>query len=125
MAITAFLLILRPTSFAIRTIIEKWSPNGPIQENPQFLKNGSEGGLQSLKNAGEYIGYLERTLILIFILVNRWEGVGFLLAAKSIFRFGDLKDSKDMKLTEYMLIGTLLSFASAIFVALIALHLMK
>ncbi|MFV0501856.1 MAG: hypothetical protein ACK5MH_09735 [Bacteroidales bacterium] len=42
------------------------------------------------------------------------SGIGFLLAAKSIFRFGDLKDSKDRKLTEYILIGTLLSFAVAI-----------
>ncbi|VTP98075.1 Uncharacterised protein [Sphingobacterium daejeonense] len=31
------------------------------------------------------------------------EGVGFLLAAKSIFRFGDLTNAKDTKFTEYVL----------------------
>ncbi|TVR27761.1 MAG: DUF3307 domain-containing protein, partial [Balneolaceae bacterium] len=36
------------------------------------------------------------------------------LAAKSIFRFGDLTRSKDRKLTEYILVGTLLSFLIAI-----------
>jgi hypothetical protein len=46
----------------------------------------------------------------------------FLLAAKSIFRFGDLKKVKDRKLTEYVLIGTLLSFGIAILVGLIALQ---
>ncbi len=39
---------------------------------------------------------------------------GFLIAAKSIFRFGDLSKAKDRKLTEYILIGTLLSFGIAI-----------
>ncbi|RZK66384.1 MAG: DUF3307 domain-containing protein, partial [Pedobacter sp.] len=40
------------------------------------------------------------------------------LAAKSIFRFGDLKDAHDIKLTEYVLIGTLLSFSIAVAVSL-------
>jgi hypothetical protein len=40
--------------------------------------------------------------------------VGFILAAKSIFRFGDLTNSRDRNLTEYVLIGTLLSFGSAL-----------
>jgi hypothetical protein len=41
------------------------------------------------------------------------------LAAKSIFRFGDLKESKDVKLTEYILIGTLLSFGLGILCAIV------
>ncbi len=68
----------------------------------------------SLKNAGKYIGILERLFVFGFVIINFWEGVGFLLAAKSIFRFGDLTRSKDRKLTEYVLIGTLLSFGMAI-----------
>jgi hypothetical protein len=36
------------------------------------------------------------------------------MAAKSIFRFGDLTKSNDRKLTEYVLIGTLTSFGTAI-----------
>lgn len=77
----------------------------------------------SLQKAGTYIGMLERLLIWLFILVGRWEGVGFLLAAKSVFRFGDLKESNDRKLTEYILIGTLLSFTWAILIGLGTLYL--
>ena len=74
----------------------------------------------SLPDAGKFIGYLERLLVLLFILYNHWEAVGFLLAAKSVFRFGNLKESHDRKLTEYVLIGTLLSFSLALVVSLIA-----
>ena len=45
------------------------------------------------------------------------------MAAKSFFRFGDLKESKNRKLTEYILIGTLLSFAIALFTGLVVLKL--
>ena len=50
----------------------------------------------------------------VFIITNEWQAVGFLLAAKSVFRFGNLQEAKDRKLTEYILIGTLLSFGIAI-----------
>jgi hypothetical protein len=76
-----------------------------------------------IKDAGRYIGMLERLFIFAFIITSFWEGIGFLLAAKSIFRFGDLKEHKEIKLTEYILIGTLLSFGIAILVSEIYLHL--
>ena len=63
---------------------------------------------ESLKAAGTYIGILERLLVFVFVVVNHWEGIGFLLAAKSIFRFGDLSNAKDRKLTEYVMVGSLL-----------------
>ena len=62
---------------------------------------------------------MDRLLVFTFILTNHFEAVGFLIAAKSIFRFGDLKDGNDLKLTEYILIGTFLSFGIAVFIALI------
>jgi hypothetical protein len=76
-----------------------------------------------IKEAGKYIGMLERLFIFIFIITSFWEGVGFLLAAKSIFRFGDLKENKEIKLTEYILIGTLISFGLAILIAGVYLKL--
>jgi len=48
-----------------------------------------------------------------------------LIAAKSIFRFSDLSRSKDRKLTEYVLIGTLLSYGLAIMIALGALWALR
>ena len=70
-----------------------------------------EGG--SLKNAGTYIGMLERLFVFGFILMQQWAAIGLLIAAKSVFRFGDLNKGKNRKLTEYVLIGTLLSFGLA------------
>lgn len=78
-----------------------------------------ETGIDSLKNAGKWIGMIERLLVFIFIISNNFGAVGFLLTAKSVFRFGDLSKAKNMKLTEYVLIGTLLSFGIAILVGLL------
>ena len=69
------------------------------------------GGLQ---NGGRWIGQLERALIFAFVLVGYLEGIGFLVAAKSILRF---KESEEQKMAEYVLIGTLMSFALAITLA--------
>ncbi|MEZ4779846.1 MAG: DUF3307 domain-containing protein [Flavobacteriaceae bacterium] len=76
-----------------------------------------------IENAGKYIGMLERLFIFMFVVTSFWEGIGFLLAAKSIFRFGDLKEHKEIKLTEYIMIGTLISFGMAIGIGLLYLKL--
>lgn len=103
--ITAFVFLTVPSSILIKTIISIWTPV-TIEE--------SKIQTDSLVNAGKYIGILERLLVFIFILVNHWEGVGFMIAAKSVFRFSDLAEAKQRKLTEYVLIGTLLSFGIAV-----------
>ncbi|MBO6532694.1 MAG: DUF3307 domain-containing protein [Muricauda sp.] len=82
-----------------------------------------EGG--SLKNAGTYIGMLERLFVFGFILMQQWAAIGLLIAAKSVFRFGDLNKGKNRKLTEYVLIGTLLSFGLAILSGLFYGYLME
>jgi hypothetical protein len=41
--------------------------------------------------------------------VGSYEAVGFVLAAKSIFRFGELNKTNDRSMTEYVLIGSLVS----------------
>ncbi|MBS7230847.1 DUF3307 domain-containing protein [Flavobacterium psychroterrae] len=106
--ITGILLITKPTSIFIKTIISIWNPESQNSHNDN-----------SLATAGNYIGILERLFVFCFILTGHFEAIGFLLAAKSIFRFGDLKEAKDRKLTEYVLIGTLISFGTAIIAALI------
>ncbi|WPO77110.1 DUF3307 domain-containing protein [Flavobacterium sp. KACC 22761] len=106
--LTGFLLVTKPISIFIKTIISIWSPES---------QNSHQDN--SLANAGNYIGILERLLIVCFILTNHFEAIGFLLAAKCIFRFGDLQEAKDRKLTEYVMIGTLISFGIAIVAGLI------
>lgn len=100
--IIAFILITTiVSSVIIKTILSKWQIE---EDNPN--------------QAGKYIGIIERLFIFFFVVIDYWPGVGFLLAAKSIFRFGDLTKSKDRNLTEYILIGTLLSFGLAILSAM-------
>ncbi len=112
--VTGAIFLTRPTSFFIRTIISRWPPDLSDKSETGITRTVRIADQRSLENAGELIGMLERLIILIFILLGKWEGVGFLLAAKSVFRFGDLKEARDRKLTEYVLIGTLLSFGIAI-----------
>lgn len=69
-----------------------------------------------LNRAGRYIGYLERLLLLAFTLTGQLAAVGFLIAAKSIFRFPAAQAER--RQAEYFLLGTLLSFALGIGIAL-------
>jgi hypothetical protein len=84
-----------------------------------------EGDNESLENAGKYIGILERLFVFGFIALNQWQAIGLLIAAKSVFRFSDLSKAKDRKLTEYILIGTLLSFGIAIFIGVLYKYALK
>lgn len=100
LTIMAYILMLRPSSIFLGLFLKKWTP--------------ASTNTQSLPNAGQWIGYIERILILTFVLVGSFEGVGFLLAAKSVFRFGELNKAKEIRTTEYVLIGTFASFTIAI-----------
>ena len=75
--------------------------------------------LGGLDGGGALIGKLERTLIFLFVVIGQPEGIGFLIAAKSILRFEKAHDKteNEAKHAEYVLIGTLLSFTLAIALA--------
>ena len=103
---TALLFITTVSAVIVQVLMTNWS------------KALHEDNNESLPNAGKYIGMLERLFVFIFIMTGNWGGIGFLLAAKSVFRFGDLRESKSRMLTEYILIGTLLSFGIAVITAM-------
>lgn len=103
--VMAALFLTTPASIFIKILLSSWTPVPETVSNIQT---------ESLSSAGKYIGILERLLVFTFIMVNHWEGVGFMVAAKSVFRFSDLAQAKQRKLTEYVLIGTLLSFGMAV-----------
>lgn len=110
----AYLVVLQPSSVLLSKFIKKWMPISVEAD----VKERDE---KTLPMAGKWIGYFERILILTFIFLNQYEGIGFLLAAKSIFRFGDLRDSSDIKQTEYVLAGTFASFTIACIVGVLSL----
>lgn len=99
--ITCLAFLTSPASAAIKFFIARWTPHMSAGED------------ESLQSAGKYIGILERLFVFAFFASGHPEGVGFLIAAKSVFRFGDLNEARSRKLTEYVLIGTLISFGIA------------
>ncbi len=111
--IASYLLVSIPASILVVELTKKWD----LEVN--------SNSTDSLKNAGKWIGIIERILILTFTLLGSFEPIGFMMAAKSVFRFGDLTNSNDKKRTEYVLVGTLLSFAVSIIVGLLTNHIIK
>jgi hypothetical protein len=63
-----------------------------------------------LSNAGMYIGWLERFLVLTALLLHSPATVGLIIAAKSVARFPQFHREQ---FAEYFLIGTLLSISMA------------
>ncbi|HCA46520.1 MAG TPA: hypothetical protein DEP45_03895 [Armatimonadetes bacterium] len=83
----------------------------------QYLPEDKGGDLAGTPGAGALIGRLERALILVLVLANVPSGIGFLIAAKSVLRFGEVTQPGNRSLAEYVLIGTLASFALGVPVA--------
>ena len=99
--IVAFVFCLRPANFFIQNIFKEAKISIP-----------DSGKEQSLPNAGRVIGNVERMLTLVFVMLGQYEAIGFLLAAKSLLRFRETDTVK----SEYVLVGTLLSFGIAILI---------
>lgn len=110
----ALLFVIWPSGFIVNFATRKWrnETNGIVSDN-------------GLYRAGQFIGILERILILIFILLHHFEAIGFLIAAKSVFRFGEIRDFTKKAEAEYILVGTLLSFTLAIIAGSLALYLIS
>lgn len=108
MALAAGLILaVRAGGFAVGFLMEPWAGALP----------------PGLTNGGRAIGALERGLIFLLVLGGQAEGIGFLIAAKSVLRFGAVAD--DRKVSEYVIIGTLASFGWAILVTIATLWLMS
>jgi len=105
-----YLVVIFPVGFIIGKATERWQQEIAIEEEQS-----------SLKKAGRYIGIFERILVLTFILSSNFSAIGFLIGAKSILRFSDSKGAR--KQTEYVLIGTLMSFAICIAVGLLIMYI--
>jgi hypothetical protein len=67
-----------------------------------------------LPEAGRYIGWLERFLILTFVVAGYGDAIGFLLAAKAVARYPEIKEDPNLHFSEYFLIGTSTSVGLAL-----------
>lgn len=100
MAVLAILLCWKPANLLIKHILRYCQVK--IMQNQQD---------QTYFKSGALIGTLERWLIVFFMAIQQYEAIGFLVAAKSILRFSETKESEK---SEYVLAGTLVSITIAV-----------
>lgn len=96
-----YLLILWPTGYFIGKLTASLRSQIPSEH---------ESGLDE---AGFWIGCLERLFVYSLVLTNQLAAISILIGVKSIYRFGAIRETERRKEAEYILIGTLISFASA------------
>lgn len=104
----AYCFIIWPSMIIINLATQGWQTQINDEMGP------------SLQNAGKWIGILERILVLTFVLAAQFQAIGFLIAAKSILRISVKTENSARILSEYVLIGTFISFTIAILVGLVA-----
>lgn len=82
---------------------------------PNTFRAVPDAGLpKGFADGGKTIGRWERLLIFLFVLAGAPAAIGFLVTAKSILRFGEIKDRESHREAEYIIIGTLMSFGFAL-----------
>ncbi len=77
---------------------------------------------EGLTGGGKIIGWLERAIVIGLVFAGELGAIGFVIAAKSILRFGDVgprgdRTTTDRHKVEYIIIGTFMSFGWALLVA--------
>ena len=102
LVILSYVAVIWPVGIFIGKVTESWRKGLDREDS------------RGLARAGMWIGRLERVITLTFVLAGQPQGVGFLIAAKSVFRFGEISDPQNRKEAEYILIGSLLSFGIAL-----------
>lgn len=119
------IITVRTGTFWVAAVVQPFFAQ--IQEDDQTGEEGNQSKLSTggLKGAGSLIGQLERALIFLFIMIDQPMAIGFLITAKSILRFGEIKDSHHRRLTEYIIIGTMMSFAYGILTSYLTKILMN
>lgn len=76
----------------------------------------------NVEHGGKLIGQFERIIILTLVLLNQYEAIGFLITGKSIIRFAD--HNSNLR-SEYVLVGTMMSYAIAILTGVFVNYLLS
>ncbi len=92
---TGLIAAVWASDYAVRALMSGLTPPDP----------------SSLPKGGRLIGRLERAMILMLVIAGQTDAIGFLIAAKSLLRFNELARDADRLTSEYVIIGTLASFA--------------
>ncbi len=76
--------------------------------------------VRGIEHAGKTIGIFERVIVTMLIFLYAYNAISFVIVAKSLARFNQLKRRK---FAEYYLIGTFSSLAFSILIGVIVLKL--
>ncbi len=96
-----YFLILWPTGYFVGKLTSRFWAQIPSADRA------------GLDEAGFWIGCLERLFVYFFVLIDQLAAISILIGVKSIYRLGAIRASERRKEAEYILIGTLISFALA------------
>jgi Protein of unknown function (DUF3307) len=119
------IITVRTGTFFVAAVVQPFLVQIEEKDQAEEEWDGSKSSTGGLKGAGSLIGQLERALIFLFIMIDQPMAIGFLITAKSILRFGEIKDFHHRRLTEYIIIGTMMSFAYGIFTSYLTKFLMN
>ena len=119
--ISGVILTLRTASVLIGLILDNLLKISKKNKAEKIILPTERG----IRKGGEIIGYLERALIFIFILMNQPMAIGFLITAKSILRFGEIARQKSWVESEYIIIGTFLSLLCGLIGGLMTRYLIN
>src|SRR4030095_1424494 len=109
LVLVVYILVIFGGGYLIRELIRPLWREEPGQKTKEH---------EEVINAGLYIGWLERFLVLTALFLPSPAAGGFILAAESIVRYAG---RKSFRFAEYFLIGTLLSLTIAISGAIVLL----
>lgn len=98
-----YIFLIWPAGYLVRFALKDISPGNQIQPADALAQPG---------DGGKRIGQLERVLLFTLVLADQLGAIGFLMAGKGLIRFADKKE--EQLRSEYILIGTLLSFSLSV-----------
>jgi len=104
LVLVGYLWVIGPSAIIIRFSIKALLPNRLLPSSTNIVNTIADDA----EKAGRYIGIFERIIILSLVLLNQYGAIGFLIASKALIRMNSKKQ------TEYVLLGSLLSYALAI-----------
>ena len=117
LGVVGFLTATFAGSVLVGVAIKPFQRQAVQEGGVTVLSNSASPSRDGFPEGGRLIGLLERALIFVLVVAGQPAAIGFLIAAKSILRFGEIGKGADRKDIEYILIGTLMSFLVAVAVS--------
>jgi hypothetical protein len=102
--IFGYVLVMWPIGYAMKYVLKG------------IDKTNTPSNDEKLEHGGKLIGMFERMIILTFVFLNQYEAIGFLITGKSIIRFAQKEEGLR---SEYVLVGTMMSYAFSIIVGVV------